>query len=77
MHRLWLLFAQTVTVLVAGFFVLSTLRPEWFGKASETRPASAELSTAKEAATATNTPANNTGIVSYRLAAEQAMPSVR
>ena len=76
MHRLWLLFAQTVTVLVAGFFVLSTLRTEWFGKASETRPASAELSTAKEAATATNTPANNTGIVSYRLAAEQAMPSV-
>lgn len=76
MHRLWLLFAQTVTVLVAGFFVLSTLRPEWFGKASETRPASAELSTAKEAATATHTPANNTGIVSYRLAAEQAMPSV-
>jgi len=76
MHRLWLLFAQTVTVLVAGFFVLSTLRPEWFGKASETRPALAELSTTKEAATATNTPANNTGIVSYRLAAEQAMPSV-
>ncbi len=37
MHRLWLLFAQTVTVLVAGFFVLSTLRPEWFGKASEGR----------------------------------------
>jgi len=76
MHRLWLLFAQTVTVLVAGFFVLSTLRPEWFGKASETRPALAELSTTKEAATATNTPASNTGIVSYRLAAEQAMPSV-
>ena len=76
MHRLWLLFPQTVTVLVAGFFVLSTLRPEWFGKASETRPALAELSTTKEAETATNTPANNTGIVSYRLAAEQAMPSV-
>ncbi|MBU3746848.1 MAG: PDZ domain-containing protein [Burkholderiaceae bacterium] len=65
-----------MSIAVAGFFVLSTLRPEWFGKASETRPALAELSTTKEAATATNTPANNTGIVSYRLAAEQAMPSV-
>ncbi|NCW19284.1 MAG: 2-alkenal reductase, partial [Betaproteobacteria bacterium] len=39
MHRLWLLFAQTVTVLVAGFFVISTLRPEWLGKSAETRPA--------------------------------------
>ena len=29
MHRLWLIFAQTVTVAVAILFVTSTLKPEW------------------------------------------------
>ena len=29
MRRLWLLFSQTVTVLVAIWFVLVTLKPEW------------------------------------------------
>ncbi len=29
MHRLWLIFAQTVTVAVAVLFVLTTLKPEW------------------------------------------------
>ena len=29
MRRLWLLFAQTVTILVAIWFVLITLKPEW------------------------------------------------
>ena len=29
MKRLWLLFAQTVTVLVAVWFVLITLKPDW------------------------------------------------
>ena len=29
MHRLWLIFAQTVTVALAILFVVSTLKPEW------------------------------------------------
>jgi serine protease DegQ len=29
MKRLWLLFAQAVTVLLAGYFVVSTLKPDW------------------------------------------------
>ena len=29
MHRLWLIFAQTVTVAVAILFVVMTLKPEW------------------------------------------------
>jgi serine protease DegQ len=29
MHRLWLIFAQAVTVAVALLFVVSTFRPEW------------------------------------------------
>ena len=32
MKRLWLLFAQTVTVLVAALFVVSTLQPQWLGR---------------------------------------------
>ena len=32
MHRLWLIFTQTVTVSLAVFFVISTLRPEWLAE---------------------------------------------
>ena len=31
MKRLWLLFAQTVTVLLAAWFVVRTLQPQWLG----------------------------------------------
>ena len=32
MKRTWLLFAQTVTVLLAAYFVVSTLKPEWLNR---------------------------------------------
>jgi S1-C subfamily serine protease len=32
MKRLWLLFAQTTTVLLAAYFVVATLKPEWLGR---------------------------------------------
>ncbi|MBT2325323.1 trypsin-like peptidase domain-containing protein [Variovorax paradoxus] len=32
MKRTWLLFAQAVTVLLAAYFVVSTLKPEWVGR---------------------------------------------
>ena len=32
MKRLWLLFSQTATVLLAAYFVVATLKPEWLGK---------------------------------------------
>jgi serine protease DegQ len=32
MKRLWLLFAQSVTVLLAAYFVVATLKPEWVGR---------------------------------------------
>jgi serine protease DegQ len=35
MKRLWLVFAQAVTVLLAAWFVLATLRPTWVGKAAD------------------------------------------
>jgi serine protease DegQ len=31
MNRLWLIFAQTVTVSLAVYFVIATLKPEWIG----------------------------------------------
>ncbi len=34
MKRTWLLFSQTVTVLVAAYFVVATLQPQWLGKGS-------------------------------------------
>ena len=33
MKRLWLLFAQVVTVLLAAWFVVLTLKPQWLGRA--------------------------------------------
>jgi serine protease DegQ len=32
MKRLWLLFSQTATVLLAAYFVVATLKPDWIGK---------------------------------------------
>jgi serine protease DegQ len=67
MYRLWLIFTQTATVLLAIFFVVSTLRPEllpWKPRG--------EIVTVKEAAPAIDTVRQD----SYARAAEIAMPSV-
>ena len=29
MKRIWLLFAQAVTILLAAYFVVATLKPQW------------------------------------------------
>ena len=34
MKRTWLLFAQAVTVLLAAYFVVATLKPQWLSKGS-------------------------------------------
>lgn len=67
MYRLWLIFAQTATVLLAIFFVISTLRPEllpWKPRG--------EIVTVKEAVPVVETERPD----SYSKAAEIAMPSV-
>jgi serine protease DegQ len=69
MHRLWLIFAQTVTVAVAILFVVSTLKPEWLPNrdtpivALQTTPALPD-----------DEKRNPAG--SYREAARAALPSV-
>ena len=70
MHRLWMIFAQTVTVTVAVLFVVSTLKPEWTGE----RPALPSV-TIQEAATPTNA-AGARPVASYADAARAALPTV-
>ena len=73
MRRLWLLFAQTVTVGLAILFIVATLKPEWAGGV---------FGTAQKVRSATSIPMleapPNTAPIqsSYREAAKLAMPSV-
>ncbi|MEW5888241.1 MAG: Do family serine endopeptidase [Pseudomonadota bacterium] len=66
MRRLWLVFAQAVTIGVAILFVVQTLKPEWLAK----RPAVVAL---QEAPAVTG---EQRRIVSYSDAARTALPSV-
>jgi len=73
MRRLWLIFAQTVTVSLAVLFVVSTLKPEWLGK----RPGglgSTSIVALQEFAGGGREPA--LAATSYREAAKKALPSV-
>ena len=71
MRRLWLIFAQTVTVSLAVLFVVSTLKPEWLGKRGGTGPSIVSL---HESSTASGEPAS--AATSYREAAKKSLPSV-
>jgi Do/DeqQ family serine protease len=70
MHRLWMIFAQAVTVSVAVLFVLSTLKPEWLGE----RPVLPSV-TIQEAAAPTAA-SSGKATASYANAARAALPSV-
>jgi serine protease DegQ len=73
MRRLWLLFAQTVTIVLALYFVYSTMRPDWQG-APAVRQQQLGANTTR-AASLTEAPAlPSPG--SYRAAAGRAMPAV-
>ena len=32
MRKLWLLFSQTITVFLAAYFVVATLKPQWLDR---------------------------------------------
>lgn len=73
LRKLWLLFAQTVTVGLALWFILITLKPEWARQGlSPDRKFSLSASATLSEAPKTQAPAQG----SYRLAAKRAMPSV-
>jgi serine protease DegQ len=74
MRRLWLLFAQTATVSLALWFIVSTLKPEWMAglanRAQQVSITSAKVPMLEAPATMAATQG------SYRDAAKRAMPSV-
>ncbi|TFV93929.1 Do family serine endopeptidase [Oxalobacteraceae bacterium OM1] len=73
MRRLWLLFAQTVTVGLALWFIVTSLKPEWvmrFAGGDRTRGSIASVPVVE--ATGNASP----GQGSYREAARRAMPAV-
>lgn len=70
MKRLWLVFAQAVTVLVAVFFVVATLQPQWLGRRA--LPSVVPVFEASPTAT----PSVDPGTLSLRAAARTASPAV-
>ena len=70
MKRLWLLFSQTVTVLVAAYFVVATLQPGWLGKGTTRSGAGISLLEAPA------TPASQPVAGSFSVAARKAAPAV-
>jgi serine protease DegQ len=69
LSRLWLLFAQAVTILIAAWFVLITLKPEWLAEANVTTIV--DSVTLKESADSSSP---NPG--SYHEAVQKSMPAV-
>ena len=73
MRRLWLLFAQTVTVGLAIWFIVASLKPDWAAPLFGMQNARLSASTVpiQEAS-----PSSGTAAGSYREASKRAMPSV-
>ena len=75
LRTLWLLFAQTVTIALALWFVVATLRPGWLPGAAEPAPQVATpVAPVLPPAVPTVSAAGPTG--SYSLAAKRAAPAV-
>ncbi|MGV8898389.1 MAG: Do family serine endopeptidase [Burkholderiaceae bacterium] len=73
MRRFWLLFAQSVTIGLAVWFIVTTLKPDWTGKLGSSKSVRiASSSVSIQEAMPSLTPSQN----SYRDAAKIAMPSV-
>jgi Do/DeqQ family serine protease len=70
MKRTWLLFAQTVTVLVAAYFVVATLKPEWLNRPTVRGGVVSLLEAPQTSSTAAPAPGSLSG------AARKASPAV-
>ena len=75
MRKIWLFFSQAVTVLLAAYFVVATLKPEWLGRAPRLGSTSGVVGTVPVLeAPAANSAAAPAG--SYRAAAQKASAAV-
>ena len=70
MRRYWLVFSQAVTVLLAAYFVVATLKPEWLGRPGTTIGHGVALVEAPTPAVGPPPPG------SFRLAAQRASAAV-
>jgi serine protease DegQ len=73
MRKIWLLFSQAVTVLLAAYFVVATLKPEWLGRAPRLGNPVAGVVPVLEAPAASAAVAP---VGSYRAAAQKASAAV-
>ena len=73
MLRLWLIFAQAVTVSVAALFVVQTLKPEWLAWRSPAGGAEPQVVAIQQA---TSGPADMRKVATYADAAQAALPAV-
>ncbi len=71
MKRLWLVFSQAVTVMLAMWFVVATLKPDWI-RAAQVNNATPPL----PSFTAEPVPTTAASVPSYREAARTASPAV-
>jgi serine protease DegQ len=72
LSRLWLLFAQAITIGLALLFIIATLKPHWLADAPSLAPA--RQVTIQQAAAPE--PARGVAMKSYAEAARRAMPAV-
>ena len=70
MRRLWLLFAQAVTIALALWFIVATLKPEWLAK----NTAAAGIASTHVPVLEASSPI--TSQATYRESAQRAMPAV-
>ncbi len=71
MRRTWLIFSQTVTIAVALWFVVATLKPDWVGRGGA-KPGVVSIVAAPHAPPT----ASSTGATGYAAAAKRAAPAV-
>ncbi|MBK9220113.1 MAG: trypsin-like peptidase domain-containing protein [Uliginosibacterium sp.] len=77
MQRLWLVFAQAVTIALGILFVVSTLKPDWFSPATiHLTPEIPAAQSALSIEPATQPEQSPASPGSYRNAAQRALPSV-
>ncbi|MDR0478842.1 MAG: trypsin-like peptidase domain-containing protein [Burkholderiaceae bacterium] len=76
MKRLWLLFAQTVTVLLAMYFVVLTLRPAWLGRSAAPDTAVAPIMVAPPASQGVPASPAQAHPGSFNAAVRKAAPAV-
>ena len=72
MKRTWLLFTQTVTILLAVYFVVATLKPQWLDR----KPRLSSVVPVLESPAGSATDVGAAGMPSFRKAAQVASAAV-